>query len=185
MVNIGANLRVVAEVSVLVQRVLSGELDRHQLRRELEQVSQFQSGYGRWTVALMVGAACAAFSALFGGDAIIFGITFLAATLAMLLRQELQKRHLNPFLTVVLTAFLATGIACLAPLLHIGNQPRLALISAVLLLVPGIPLINSVQDLLKGHIVIGIARGVTGGVVAACIALGLLLAIRLLQVNGL
>jgi uncharacterized membrane protein YjjP (DUF1212 family) len=184
-VTIGANLRVVAEVSVLVQRVVAGELNRQELRRELEQVSLFQPCYGRWTVALMVGIACAAFSALFGGDAIIFGVTFLAASVAMLLRQELQKRHFNPYLTVVPTAFLATAIASIAPLLQIGNQPRLALISSVLLLVPGIPLINSVQDLLKGHIVIGIARGVTGGVIAACIALGLLLALSLLKVNGL
>ncbi|MEO8391794.1 MAG: threonine/serine exporter family protein, partial [Chloroflexota bacterium] len=184
-VNIGANLRVVAEVSVLVQRVVAGELNRQELRVELEQVSQFQPSYSRWTVALMVGAACAAFSALFGGDALIFGDTFLAAAIAMLVRQELHKHHFNPFLTVVVTAFLASSIASSATLLHIGNQPRLALISAVLLLVPGIPLINSVQDLLKGHMVIGIARGVTGGVVAACIALGLLLALSLLKVNGL
>jgi hypothetical protein len=31
----------------------------------------------------------------------------------------------------------------------------------------------------------GIARGVTGGVIAACIALGLLLAMSLLKVTGL
>ena len=33
--------------------------------------------------------------------------------------------------------------------------------------------------------VIGIARGVTGGAIAACIALGLLMALSLLKVNGL
>jgi uncharacterized membrane protein YjjP (DUF1212 family) len=70
-------------------------------------------------------------------------------------------------------------------LLHLGNEPELALISAVLLLVPGVPLIHSVQDLLKGYMLTGIARGVTGGLIAACIALGLLLAMSLLKVNGL
>jgi len=184
-INIGVNLQVVVEVDALVQRVLVGKLDRFELRTELERVCRFEPGYGRWTVALMVGAACAAFSRLFGGDWVIFGITFLAATIAMLLRQELHKRHLNTFLTVVITAFTASAIASSSALLHLGGQPQLALTAAVLLLVPGVPLINSIQDLLKGYMITGIARGVTGGVIAACIALGLLLAISLLKVNVL
>jgi len=184
-VNIGVNLQVIVEVSRLVQWVITGELDRHELRAELVRISRFQSCYSRGTVALMVGAACAAFSSLFGGDALVFGITFLAAAVAMLVRQELQKRNFNPFITVVVTAFAASGIAGIAPIFHFGNQPQLALISAVLLLVPGVPLINSVQDLMKGYPMTGIARGVTGGVIAACIALGLLLAMTLLRVNGL
>lgn len=184
-VNIGVNFQVVVEVSALVQRVVAGELDRHELRLELQRISEFQPGYNRWTVAFAVGAACAAFSSLFGGDWVIFGITFAAAGLAMLMRQELHKRHTNPFLTVVISAFLASSVASIAPLFQLGNQPQLTLISAVLLLVPGVPLIHSAQDLLKGYMLTGIARGFTGAIVTAGIALGLLLAMSLLKVNGL
>ena len=60
-----------------------------------------------------------------------------------------------------------------------------ALVSAVLLLVPGVPLINAADDLLKGHLIMGIARGVTGLIISLAIALGLLLAMRLLGVSGL
>lgn len=183
-VNIGVNMQVVVDVSTLVQRVLAGELDRHELRTELQHISHFQPGYSRWTVALMVGAACGAFSSLFGGDAVIFAVTFVASGVAMALRQELHKRHFNAFLIVVITAFVASAIASAAPLLKLGNQPQLALISSVLLLVPGVPLINSVQDMLKGSMLTGVARGVTGFAVAACIALGLLLAMSLLKVSG-
>ncbi len=184
-ISIGVNLQVIVEVSTLVQRVLTGEIDRTELRAELVRVSHLQPAYSRWTVALMVGAACAAFSFLFGGDVVVSGITFLASAVAMLFRQSMHKRHVNPFLTVTLTAFVASVIASSAPLLHLGNQPSLALIASVLLLVPGVPLINSVQDLMKGYQITGIARGVTGAVVAACIALGLLLAMSLMKVNGL
>ena len=184
-VNLGVNLQAVVEVSTLVQQVLVGELDRHELRIELERISHFQPGYSRWTVALMVGAACAAFSSLFGGDWLICAITFVASVVAMLLREELHKQHFNPFLVVVITGFAASAVASIAPLVHLGNQPQLTLISSVLLLVPGVPLINSVQDLLKGYMLTGIARGFTGGAIAACIALGLLLAMSLLRVTGL
>jgi uncharacterized membrane protein YjjP (DUF1212 family) len=182
-VNIGVNLLILVEVNTLVTRVLAGDLNRHQLRSELERVSQSPPHYHRWTVALMVGVACASFSRLFGGDWIIFGITFVAAAIAMLLRQALQKQQLNPFLTVIITAFVASSIASVTSLLH--RQPQIALVSTVLLLIPGVPLINSVQDLLKGYMITGIARGVTGGVIAACIALGLLLAMSLLRVSGI
>jgi uncharacterized membrane protein YjjP (DUF1212 family) len=184
-VNIGVNLLVVVEVNTLVSRVLAGDLDRHELRSELKQVSRMPPCYKDWTVALMVGAACASFSHLFGGDWVIFAVTFVAVSVAALLRQELQKHRLNPFLTVIVTAFVASSLASVSPLFHLGNQPTLALISSVLLLIPGVPLINSVQDLLKGYMITGIARGVTGAVITACIALGLLLAMSLLRISGI
>lgn len=184
-VNLGVNMLILVEVSALVGRVRAGELNRYELRAELDRVSQLPSCYNRWFVAVMVGTACAAFSRLFGGDWVVFGITFLAAGIAMLLRQELQKQRLNPFLNVIMTAFVGSCIASVAPLLHISNQPRLALISTVLLLIPGVPLINAVQDLLKGYMLTGIARGATGAAIAACIALGLLLAMSLFKVSGI
>ncbi|HLU09529.1 MAG TPA: threonine/serine exporter family protein [Oceanobacillus sp.] len=184
-VNIGVDMRILVEVSTLVSRVIDGELDRHQLRAELERVSTLKPCYNRWVVAVMVGIACASFSRLFGGDAVIFAVTFLAATVAMLLRQELHKQRLNPFLTVIITAFVGSCIASIVPLFNLSDQPQLSLISTVLLLIPGVPLINAVQDLLKGSMLTGIARGVTGAAISASIALGLLLAMSLLRVSGL
>jgi uncharacterized membrane protein YjjP (DUF1212 family) len=184
-VNIGVDMHVLVQVSTLVSRVIDGELDRHQLRAELERVSRLQPCYNRWIIALMVGAACASFSRLFGGDAVIFVVTFVATTVAMLLRQELLKHRLNPFLTVIITAFVGSCIASIVPLFHLSNQSQLSLISTVLLLIPGVPLINAVQDMLKGSMLTGIARGVTGAAISASIALGLLLAISLLRVSGL
>jgi uncharacterized membrane protein YjjP (DUF1212 family) len=184
-VNVGVNLMIVVEVSRLVDRVRAGELNRHELRAELERVSRMPMQYNRWIVALMVGAGCAAFSRLFGGDWTIFAITFFAAAFAMSLRQELQKHLVNPFLVVIITAFAASVIAGSASLFQWGNQPQLALVSSVLLLIPGVPLIHSVQDLMKGYPMTGIARGANAVVIATCIALGLLLAMSLLNVNGL
>ncbi|MCA9956183.1 MAG: threonine/serine exporter family protein, partial [Anaerolineales bacterium] len=46
-----------------------------------------------------------------------------------------------------------------------------------------VPLINSAQDLIRGHMVTGIARGVTGLLISLAIALGLLLALSLTGVS--
>lgn len=47
------------------------------------------------------------------------------------------------------------------------------------------PLINAAEDLIKGHMVIGLVRGASGMIVSLAIALGLLLAMTLAGVPGL
>jgi uncharacterized membrane protein YjjP (DUF1212 family) len=64
-------------------------------------------------------------------------------------------------------------------------DPRTSIAASVLLLVPGVHLINSAEDLIKGHMVTGIVRGVLGLVISLSIALGLSLAIWLTGVQGL
>jgi uncharacterized membrane protein YjjP (DUF1212 family) len=97
----------------------------------------------------------------------------------------LSKRHFNAFVVVVMTAFTAGALASTASLFQLSPQPQHALAASVLLLVPGVHLINSLQDMIRGHMVTGLVRGFTGAVIALCIALGLLLAMQLLGVTGL
>ena len=93
--------------------------------------------------------------------------------------------HFNQFLIVTATAFIAGVIASTATLFHLSPHPQLALASSVLMLVPGVPLINSVEDLITGHMVTGVVRGIVAGLISLSIALGLLLAMGLTGVSGL
>ena len=180
---LGVDLGKVTAVNSLSRQINSGQLDRFKTRLALEKIDRTPQSYNRWLVVFMVGLSCAAFSRLFGGDWIIFGITFGAAAVAMFLRQLLTRHHFNPLLVVVACAFVAGSLASSAGLFSIGNQPETALAAAVLLLVPGVPLINSAQDLIRGHMVTGMARGFTGLLISLAIALGLLLALSLTGVR--
>ena len=182
---LGVNFAVVEAISHLNHRVADGILDLAAVRNELERIDNLPHEYNRWHIVIMVGVACAAFARLFGGDAPVIGVTFVASALAMFVRQELTRRHLNPLLIVVATAFVAGLIASSATLFHLSEKPSIALAASVLLLVPGVHLINSLQDIIKGHMVIGLVRGFTGLVISLCIALGLLLAMQLMGVSGL
>jgi uncharacterized membrane protein YjjP (DUF1212 family) len=182
-VSLGVNMTMLAEVNNLSQRVARGQLDRFSVRAELVRISSMRHYYNRWLIVLMVGLACAAFSRMFGGDAPVFVVTFIASAAAMFVRQQLIQLHFNPLLIVVVTAFVAGMIASIASVLQLGERPELALASSVLLLVPGVHLINAFEDLLKGHMVTGIVRGTTGALISVCIALGLLIAMRLMGVS--
>ncbi len=184
-VAIQVNMQIIAEVNDVRHRVTMGELDRVGVRREFERIDHLTRQYPRWLVAIMVGLACAAFSRLFGGDWPAFIFTFAAGALAMRLRQILAHNYFNPLLIVVATAFAAGMIGSLATTTGWSAEPQAALAASVLLLVPGVQLINAAQDLIRGHLVTGIVRGVTGGLVSLGIALGLVLALRLMGLGGL
>jgi len=179
----GVDMNIVAAVNDLAYQVEAHTADRLKIRQELEQIDTMPKLYNRWLVVLLVGLACAAFSQLFGGDWAAFAVTWVAASVAMIARQELTRHYFNPYLIVVTTAFVATIIAALGVILQLGDKPQIALAASVLLLVPGVPLINSSKDLLQGHMVTGIVRGVTGALITLSIALGIGIAITLLPLT--
>jgi uncharacterized membrane protein YjjP (DUF1212 family) len=175
----GINMTMIAEISDLSFRVQAGKLDRFQLREELHRITDMPPQYNRWWVIGGVGVACAAFCRLFGGDAGAMAVTFVSAAAAMFVRQELQRHHFNWLLSTVLVAMLAAIGASAASILNLSAKPESALTAAVLLLVPGVQLVNSTEDLIRGYPLTGIARGFNGLLVSLAIALGLALAIWL------
>ncbi len=179
------NMTIVSGVNRLSRRVVTDGLDRFEVRKELNRIAHLPQHYNRWLVVAMVGLACASFSHLFGGDWPVSAVTFAAATVATVIRQELVRRRFNQFLVTIVTAFAAGVVASMGPRLGWGNSPELALVCSVLLLVPGVPLINSAQDFLNGYPMMGVARGVVGLLISLSIALGLLLAMQLMGVSGL
>lgn len=182
---LGVNFSKIAVVNELSRRVYEGEIDRQQLRDLLNATAEAKPIYSRWVVIMMVGLACGAFSRLFGGDLPVFVVTTVAASLAMFVRQILTRLYFNLFLTVAITAFVAGTISSVAMTFALSDQPELAMAASVLLLVPGVPLINSAEDLLQGYVAEGLARGMVGGLVTLGIAAGLTFAMVITGVEQL
>lgn len=180
----GVDMTVIAEISELSYQVQNGKMDRFGVGEKLMAIDE-RPHYNRWTVVLAVGLACAAFNRLFGGDVATFAVTFFASSAAMVARQWLHSVELNTVLNWVITAFVAGIVASLAELLSLSPLSSTALAASVLLLVPGVPLINGSEDFLNGHITNGLARSVWGAILSLAIAMGLSLAITTMGVSGL
>jgi uncharacterized membrane protein YjjP (DUF1212 family) len=181
----GVDMQIIAEISHLSYQATEGKIDRFELRKELRRIDQLPRNYNRWLVVVAVGLACAAFSRLLGGDWPVFGISFLASSSAMFVRQELHHRHFNPLLIVAASSLVAGLIASSAQIFQLSPKASTAMAAAVLLLVPGVPLINAAEDLINGHLVSGVMRGIYGFLIVLMIALGLVIAIWLARVQGL
>ncbi|MBB5150839.1 threonine/serine exporter family protein [Histophilus somni] len=176
----GINMQVVTEVQRLVIMAEKGLYDLQQIRKKLDGIKPLK--YNRFVVVTMIGLSCACFAHLSGGDIIVFLITFIASSIAMFIRQTLALRHYNPLIVFAITAFVASMVAGLAVKYELGNDPQIALASSVLLLVPGFPLINSLADILKGHINMGIARWTLATVLTFGTCLGIVFALSFLHI---
>ena len=115
-------------------------------------------------VLVTVGLANASFCRLFGGDWTAAGIVFAA-------RQRMQAHGVNHFLIFIISAFMAS--LCASAALRFDCTAETALATSVLYLVPGVPLINGVIDIVEGHILIGFSRLINALLLIICIAIGL------------
>ncbi|MDP5254406.1 MULTISPECIES: threonine/serine exporter family protein [unclassified Vibrio] len=173
----GINMRVVTQIQRICIMMEKQLLDHEMAQKKLNEISPER--YNRWLVLVMIGASCACFSRLAGGDWPVFAMTFIASAAGMYVRQEIAHRHFNPLLNFAITAFVTTLVSAQAVMLDIGNQPTIVMASSVLMLVPGFPLINAVADMLKGHINMGIARFVMATLLTLATSLGIVGAMSL------
>lgn len=177
------NMTTVSCIVRLVQRTEQGQHTLIEVQQELDRIMGIGHHYNRWQIAFALGLACAAFCKIFGGGLPEMAVTFVASTTAALVRQEFAKRHINLFINIGTTAFTATIISSIASLMHWGQKPDTALAAAVLLLIPGVPFINSIQDLIKGYTTMGLARWTVGTLITLSISLGMILALSLTRVD--
>lgn len=170
----GIDMHVVTETTRTMLSAESGELDLAGVARRLAEIRPYR--YPRWLVVVLVGLSCASFARLRGADVVGCAFTFGAASAAMTVRQQLGALHFNPLVNFFMTAFVATSIAGQGLIYGLGRTPKIAMAASVLLLVPGMPLINAVSDMVKGYLNTGISRwavatlltiSTAGGIVAA------------------
>lgn len=178
----GIDMGIVCEVQRICILAEKKIYDLDQVKQRLDNLHVTK--YNSLVIAFFVALSCACFSHLFGGDSIIFICTWLTSFIAMRIRQWLTQLHHNLLTVFFITAFTATFVGSFASGLNWGNNPELIMITSVLQLVPGFPLINAVSDMVKGHVTIGMARWMTATLLTLASTLGIVLAVQLAQFGG-
>jgi len=178
------NFTIVSELSTLSWETLDKNLSLEKVREDFQQITT-QKRMSKWLVLLLVSFANAAFCGLFGGDIYSMGLVFGATLIGFFLRQRMIYRSINHLVVFTTSAFAASLFAGIGYVFHIGSTPDIALAASVLYLIPGVPLINSILDILEGHILTGIARLVNATILIVCIAIGLFTSMLLLGLEKL
>lgn len=131
---------------------------------------------------IVVGMANASFCRLFGGDWLSVSIVFTATLLGFFLKQQMQARGFNHYVIFIAASFAASMYASVS--LIFDTTSEVALATSVLYLIPGVPLINGVIDIVEGHVLNGIARLTSALMLIVCIAIGLSATLMIVK-NGL
>lgn len=161
------------------------EKNPYSVETVIQQLKDIQPNYyNRWLIVVMVGLACASFAYLRGADWVAFGITLLASSVGMFIRQELAKRQFILIITFGITAFFVTLIASLSYINNISATPSIALSSSVLLLVPGFPFVNSFLDAMKGYLSMGWGRWMQASLLTLATSMGIIFAMSILNIKG-
>jgi uncharacterized membrane protein YjjP (DUF1212 family) len=170
------NLAAVEGVDHVVEEVEKGRWGLAESREELEAIEKRSPLFGRWLVVIALGLTAGSLARLFGGDWPTFWVAWLAGSIGMWLRQELGRRRLNIFF-IPFAAALASGvIGGIAVLLRVSGTPALCLVAPAMIIVPGVPLVNGVRDMIKNHMTVGLARLGLGNLITLGIACGLFVA---------
>ena len=161
-----------AELSRLSWFAYDNHLSLDELEERFQRIIQTPP-MNRWLMLYLISQANMAFCLLFGGDLMSGLFVFLGTLCGFLLRQELNRHHVYHYLTVVLSAVVASFIVGVGAKLGYEEMPKIALSASVLYLIPGVPFINGMMDLLDGYVLNGISRLLTAVMIVVSITVGL------------
>lgn len=156
----GVNMNTILKVSRLSWKALQNDEPYSELRAHLQEIRQNAEKrlYSQTMTFGAIGMASAAFCLLFGGAWYEAIYTFFAAVIGALVRSFCEKNKINGYIGIAASAFASTFTAYLSAYLPGNASPWLPVVACALTLIPGIPLINSVDDFLNNYISSGMTR---------------------------
>lgn len=168
----GISFNINTQLSRLSWELSDGKIDFQEAQILFGRIIQTEPTDQR-LVLFLVSVANMSFCRLFGGDKISMLIVFVATFAGYLLKQMMLEDKRDVRLVFFCSAFFSSVIAACGHLFNWGETPGIALGTSVLYLIPGIPYINSVSDLLDGHYLCSISRLVDAVVLTACLSTGM------------
>lgn len=136
-------------------------------------------------ILFLTGLANASFCRLFGGDMIAMLVVFVATLAGYRLKQMMLSKGLDVRLVFMCCAFFSSSISAGAQLFQWGDTPEIALATSVLYLIPGVPYINSVSDLIDCRYLCAFSRFMDAAVLTVSLSIGLCAGLFVLGLNCL
>ena len=142
-----------------------------------------QLAQGVEVVAVGAAFACGGFCKLFGGDWMAFLFASICAFAGYWTRQKCNHFGINPYMTIAIAAFVATCLAYASTMSGLSQTPYHPLLACALFVVPGVPLINFVDDLIDNYLQVGLVRATNVMVTMGAMAFGIFGAIKALSIQ--
>ncbi|MCL2807946.1 MAG: threonine/serine exporter family protein [Coriobacteriia bacterium] len=138
-------------------------------------------------IRLLAIVLIATFFTMMNNGSLIDGLSTIAiGVLAYLFSLPIKKLQVNHFIVTFSSCFLAAAMALLVFNLGFCSSLSAMIIGSITVFLPGVPITNSVRDLLSGDMLSGVSRGVESLLTSVAIAggVGMLLRIAPSPIHG-
>lgn len=168
-----AKLHRIAAVNQLSREIVEGKYSLEEAEAELERIKAIPDKK-LWEVFLASGVGPGGFCYLLGGGAAEVVAAFLSGVFlrCILLAIERRKKTTSKVVENLIGGFCLSLFAIIFYRMGIGESPGKILVGSVMLLVPGVSLVNAVRDFAEGNYIGGGVRFLDAVMVALGIALG-------------
>ncbi len=177
----GINMTTISLISKLSWKAIREDYSIEQYAEELEQIAHRPRNYTPVQVAIGTGFACGGFCIQFGCDWTAFFYASFAAAIGMYLRGLMLRKGLNNYMGIAVAAFISTLIAWSTIYLPSSwtDTPLHPLLACALFIVPGVPLINFVDDMLDNYIQVGLTRAINTFLMIVAMSFGIAFFLKL------
>lgn len=173
------NLDRVTRINDLSRRMAGGECDFEEARHELKRIRKERTGFSVKSSIAFSGLIGVGFGVMQDGGIAECLAAFLAASLVRLVAHLVSKVEQTKFLFDFLGAICAASVGLLAGYLFQEIRSDIVIVAGIMPLVPGVPITNSIRDIINGDNLSGLVRGLEAGLTSMAIAMGVLLTLSI------
>lgn len=170
------NLDRLNSLNALSRKICNGSFDIEEAETELKQIAD-KPLYPFFLSLFSYGAVAFFFTLFWGGTFADAAVAFVSGIVVKITFYYMKPLKANMFFTSLISsgllAFIPTVICAIFPVLHLDK----IIIGAIMLLVPGVAIINVMRDILSGDLLTAITKFAEVIIVAVAIAIGVAVSI--------
>ncbi|WDF82514.1 threonine/serine exporter family protein [Lacticaseibacillus pabuli] len=171
----------VARVNTLSRRFAAKEIDLNDLHTELEHLEKHIPYFPMWLQLIGAAAVSALLMVVFTQHYDWFDIPLagVAGAIGFGVSHYIHQLTNIKFVSELTGSLALAAVTLLGIKLGLGHNMDNILIGAVMPLVPGVAITNSIRDMLAGHLLTGMARGMEAVLTACAIGFGIAIVIMI------
>lgn len=177
------DMNIISEVSRLTWEAIEKDFSLEQFEQELNHLERKKSKYTSFIINFGAALACGGVGKMFGCDIIAALYTAFAAFIGFFIRSLCNKQKINPYMSIAISSFIATVIAYLTHFLPFSSTPWYPMLACAIFIVPGVPLINALEDMTDCYITAGMTRAMNTLLMVGSMTFGIIFAIKLFNVE--
>lgn len=167
----GTNFGRLEKLNALSRKICAETPDVDEARKELEEICADTKAF---SVKACIGniIAASAFTVFFNGTILDALAAAPIGLIIYLMNTYIKGRGMSRLFFTALTSAVSGSLALLFVHIGFGNNPGTIMIGDIMLIIPGLMLINSVREMLCGDVMSGLLRLLESIIIAMSIACG-------------